>query len=243
MSGRTCRATTADLLIEAIRSALAKDKLRRDKEQADREIREARDRAELLLSEVNHRVANSLALVSALAGLQAKGVSDDSARLALHEMQARIAAIAGVHRRLYTSPDVRSVAVDVYLDSLLRELAAALEASSNAHRLLLDVEPGLHLSPDKAVAIGVTVTELVTNAFKYAYPQGAGDVRVGLRRGDEDRLVLSVEDDGVGWSGFGEPQGTGVGCRIINAMAANLKSTLNYDSSRAGTRVVLDFVA
>ena len=126
MSGRTCRATTATCWSSPIRSALAQDKLRRDKERADREIREARDRAELLLSEVNHRVANSLALVSSLARLQAKGVADESARLALHEMQARIAAIAGVHRRLYTSPDVRSVDMDIYLASLVRELGAAM---------------------------------------------------------------------------------------------------------------------
>ena len=83
----------------------------------EREMREARDRAEVLLREVNHRVANSLALVAALARLQAKAVRDESrAPSACSEMQARIAAIAGVHRRLYTSPDVRSVDMAIYLD-------------------------------------------------------------------------------------------------------------------------------
>jgi len=232
-----------DLLIESIRSALAQEELRRDKEQVDREIREARDRAELLLSEVNHRVANSLALVSSLAGLQAKGVADESARLALHEMQARIAAIAGVHRRLYTSPDVRSVDMAIYLESLVRELGAAIEGSADTHRLLLDVDRELRLAPDKAVAVGVMVTELVTNAYKYAYPAGGGEIRVGLRRKADERLMLSVEDDGIGWAGSGGSQGAGVGCRIINAMSTNIKATLAYDSLHAGSRVTVEFLA
>ncbi|MFO1047002.1 MAG: response regulator [Geminicoccaceae bacterium] len=231
-----------DLLVESIRSAVAQEKLRRDKEQADREVREARDRAELLLSEVNHRVANSLALVSALAGLQAKGVADESARLALHQMQARIAAIAGVHRRLYTSPDVRSVDMAIYLESLVRELEAAMETSADSHRLRLAVDGGQQLAPDKAVAVGVIVTELVTNAYKYAYPSGGGEIRIRLwRQGAE--LALSIEDDGVGWAGSGEAQGTGVGYRIINAMTANLKATLAYDCRHGGTRVTVHFAA
>ena len=230
-----------DLLVEAVRAALAQERLRRDKERAELEIREARDRAELLLGEVNHRVANSLALVSALAGLQAKGVTDESARLALLEMQARVAAIAGVHRRLYTSQDVRAVDMGTYLESLVRELEAAMEDSANGHSLRLEVDRELQLAPDRAVAIGVMVTELVTNAYKYAYPADAGEIRIGLRRQDEARLRLSVADDGVGWAGVAEARGTGVGYRIINAMAANLKATLAYDPQRAGTCVVIEF--
>lgn len=231
-----------DLLVEAILAALAQDKLRRDKEQADREVREAKDRAELLLSEVNHRVANSLGLVSALAGMQAKGVTDESARQALHEMQARIAAIAGVHRRLYTSPDVRSVDMAVYLENLARELEATMEAPAHTHRLRLAADPNVRLTPDKAVAVGVMVTELVTNAYKYAYPSGGGEIRIELQR-EGAELRLSIEDDGIGWTGSGAAQGTGVGYRIINAMTSNLKAALAYDARHGGTRVTIHFAA
>jgi two-component sensor histidine kinase len=233
-----------ELLVEAIAAALTQEKLKREKQAAEQEMRDAKERAEILLREVNHRVANSLALVSALARLQANAVSDDSAKTALQEMQARIAAVAGIHRRLYTSADVRVVDMDAYLSHLVQELNQAMSAEDKPHMISLSVDTGMQVATDKAVSIGVVVTELVTNAYKYAYRDGEkGDIRVSLRQVGQDRLVLCVEDDGVGWNGDSEPQGTGVGTRVINAMAGNLKAALTYDAGHQGTRVILEFQA
>lgn len=85
-------------------------------------------------------------------------------------------------------------------------------------------------------------TELVTNACKRAHSADTGGIRVGLHRQGDGRLLLAVADDGVGWAGAGEPQGTGVGYRIINAMAATLEATLAHDPQPMGTRVVVQFV-
>jgi two-component sensor histidine kinase len=95
---------------------------------------------------------------------------------------------------------------------------------------------------DKAVSVGVVVTELITNAYKYAYPNGApGEIRVALRKTGEDEACLSVEDDGIGWSGEGKPSGTGVGSRIVKSMAINLKSEVTYEKLNPGTRVEMKF--
>jgi two-component sensor histidine kinase/CheY-like chemotaxis protein len=230
-----------ELLSSAIEAALRQETLRKEKEKAEREMREARDRAELSLREVNHRVANSLQLVGALVRLQASSVSDPGSRQALEETQARINAIAGVHRHLYTSSDVRVVNIATYLTSLVEELEAAMRASGREHPIRLSVEP-IEVPTDKVVSVGVIVTELVTNAYKYAYPEGKrGDIRVDLTRQGEDQVCLIVEDDGVGWVETETRRGSGLGTKIIKAMASNLKSATKVVSSAQGTRISLPF--
>jgi two-component sensor histidine kinase len=230
-----------DLLAEAIVTALEKERLRRDKEAADREVIAARDRAELLLREVNHRVSNSLAIVAALTNMQRSTVTDASALRALDEMQARILAIAGVHRRLYTSDDVQSVDIQSYLGGLVEELRASMLAWGTDHDISLIADP-IRLPTDKAVSLGIIVTELVTNAYKYAYVDDqSGDIRVKMmRHGDEGHL--SVEDDGVGLSlSPAAPVGTGLGTRVIRSMSTRLGAELTYEPVERGTRAMLQF--
>jgi two-component sensor histidine kinase len=240
--GKTIGEEFFELLGSAIDQAMEKARLEREKARAEREVREARDHAQIMLGEVNHRVANSLALVATLVRMQAAALDDGPAKAALDETQARITAIAGIHRRLYTSDDVRFVEIDDYLKSLVEELETATQAAGNQHSTIqLKTDP-ITVSTDKAVAIGVIVTELVTNAFKYAYPTGEkGEVRVGLTLDGQSVAHLFVEDDGIGWHGEGKPTGTGLGSRVVKAMAANLGSTLQYDAARLGTRAVVQF--
>ncbi len=230
-----------ELLASAIDQAMAKARLSREKERAEAEMREAKERAELLLGEVNHRVSNSLALVAALVRMQAKAVAEPAAREALSETEGRIMAIAGIHRRLYTSDDVRMVEIGDYVRSLIGDLESTMRTVGHGARVKLQVEP-IEVATDKAVSLGVVLTELVTNAFKYAYPeQDDGEVRVQIARVADNRAQLVVEDDGVGWSGEGEIQGTGLGSRIVTAMATNLNSAVEYAREYGGTRVSLAF--
>lgn len=199
----------------------------------------ARDRAEVLLSEVNHRVANSLALVSSLVSLQSKGLADPAAKEALAETQERIFAISLVHKRLYGSTNVRSVELNEYLTGLLEHLRTSLRSNGPGVTLSFAIEP-IELETDASINLGVVVTELVTNAFKYAYPDGLGEVRVRLKE-FEDQIELMVEDDGVGRSDDAPAKGTGVGTRIINAMSMSLGARLEYRKREPGTAACLVF--
>jgi two-component sensor histidine kinase len=223
-------------LVAALEQSLERAKMQREKEQAESEVREERDRAVALLDEVNHRVANSLALVASLVRMQAAAVPEASAKSALAETQVRIAAIANLHRSLYTAEDVRTVDLAAYLTALVEELRQSIAANQTA--VLTVAAVSARATTERAVAIGMIVTELITNAVKYAYPDGGGEVRLRLDRNPAGGLVLAVEDDGVGLTGD-EARVAGLGGKIVGAMARSLSTELEYGARPKGTRAFL----
>jgi len=237
-----------DLLDRAIRQAVEKTLTRRAKEAAERELLESRDRlANLLeqktalLHEVGHRVSNSLQLISSLISIQAARISDPAARDALLQARERVQAVMLVHRRLYTSDEVESIEIDKYLEAMAEELQASVLAAEQGHRIVVEAAP-LRIPTDKAVSVGVIVNELITNALKYAFPDGkGGTIRIRLDSGDDDHAVLTVEDDGIGYSDSAAPKGTGLGALIISAMAKTLQGSVERQPTEAGSRVVLSF--
>ncbi|MNU58628.1 putative sensor histidine kinase pdtaS [compost metagenome] len=232
------------LLRSAVEDALLRRRLERENEAAQEEVRLARDRAEAMLREVNHRVGNSLQLVSSFISLQLRQLADEGARSALREAQVRIEAVAHVHRRLYTSSDLATVAMDEYLTGLVEELGKSIGPDTSPEggspRLSLRAEP-MRVTTDQAVSLGVIVTELVTNAVKYAYAPGeGGEIRVVLEAAPDGRAILTVEDDGPGL-GDGAPKGTGLGAKIVSAMAGGLRSAVQFDTEHRGVRAQMVF--
>lgn len=227
-------------------SAQARDDVRNLNVSLERRVDErtadlgrARDRAEALLSEVNHRVANSLTMVASLVRLQAKAVTDPAAKAALGETEGRIHAISMVHKRLYSSGDAHVVSLDEYLSALLDQLNISTQTDGQGAFLRYTLEP-LRLDTDASINLGVIVAEWVTNAAKYAYPDSRGEVRVGLKRLPDGRGELLVEDDGVG-RGDGPAKGTGLGSRLVAAMALSFGASIEYISRHPGTGARLIF--
>jgi two-component sensor histidine kinase len=234
------------LLLSAMQTAVEAMRMRRYKEQAEQDVREARDRFEalaaeraLLMREVNHRVGNSLQLIASLLTLQTNANPSPEVKTALGDAIGRVLAVAQLHRRLYTSDDVQHVAVDQYLSALVEDLRRSTEGNALS-QLSLEADP-VNTHPDRAVAIGVIVNELVMNAVKYAYPDGQGPIRVFLRKESADAAQIVVEDDGVGYGNGGAPGSTGLGQRIVSAMATKLNGTITHDDAHQGARVVVAF--
>jgi two-component sensor histidine kinase len=233
------------LLQVAVDGALRQARIQKARDDAEAEVHASRDRyaalaaeREVLLREVNHRVGNSLQIIASLLHLQANSSTQEDVKAALTNAMGRVAAVAQVHRRLYTSHDLKSVLLNQYLDALLEDLRRSAEGNKMS-RLTLKAEP-IEIDPDRAVAIGIIVNELVMNAVKYAYPDGAGPIHVELRaQGDE--LLLSIADEGVGLNVKTDPRSTGMGQRIVTAMASKLDASVERDPAHSGTRIVLRF--
>jgi two-component sensor histidine kinase len=233
------------LLQVAAEGALRQARLQKARDEAEAEVLASRDRfaalaaeREMLLREVNHRVGNSLQIIASLLHLQASSSSQEDVKAALTNAMGRVAAVAQVHRRLYTSHDLKSVLLNQYLDALLDDLRRSAEGNRMSRLTLKAVQ--VEIDPDRAVAIGIIVNELVMNAVKYAYPDRAGPIHVEVGA-DGNELVLSIADNGVGLGAKSDPRSTGMGQRIVSAMAAKLEASVERDPTHDGTRIVLRF--
>jgi two-component sensor histidine kinase len=235
------------LLHAAVDAALEAVQLRRAKQESEQELRDSRDNyralaAEraVLLREVNHRVGNSLQLVASFLHLHAASSRDEEVKMALAEANSRVMAVAQVHRRLFIAEKIERVPLDDYLSGLLGDLSRSTESSRIMDDLELKAER-IDVDADHAIALGMIVTELVINAVKYAYPNGTGPVRVILKRVNDTRAALMVEDDGVGIGDDTGPKGSGLGHTIVSAMASKLDGTLLYEKRQPGLTARLEF--
>src|SRR6516225_4459498 len=182
------------LLQVAIDGALRQTRLQKARDEAEAEVHASRDRfaalaaeREMLLREVNHRVGNSLQIISSLLHLQANSATEEDVKAALTHAMGRVNAVAQVHRRLYTTHDLKSVLLNQYLEALLDDLRRSADDNRMA-QLTLSAAP-IEIDPDRAVAIGIIVNELVMNAVKYAYPARAGPIHVCLSAEGNDLLL------------------------------------------------------
>jgi two-component sensor histidine kinase len=186
---------------------------------------------DLLVQEMHHRVKNSLQLVQSLLLLQARG-AEDAVAARLREAAGRIVSIAAVHRRLYEGAPGMTQEVAAHLAALVDDLRGSIASSGRA--IALVARPGLRLPPDRMVALGLLVTELVTNALKH----GAGDVTVRFTPGPGP-AVLEVSDAGPGFPpGFDPAATTGLGMRVALARARQMGGTLVVEPGPGG-RVVM----
>ena len=197
-------------------------------------LRESQHHEVLLREELSHRTKNDLMMVVSVLTLQAKGLDDTTARAVLESAIGRIDVIAKAHERLSWSGQKGLVAIDEYLESLCRGLGDLLRGVRPI-AVQLRVDP-IDVPPKDAVSLGLMVNELVTNAFKYAYPNNEGGiVKVDLHRLG-GHMLLSVEDDGIGRP---TDAGSGLGTRLIDLLAGQMGGAVERLPREIGCRIVI----
>lgn len=225
--------------------SMSNAELERKVAERTQQLEEERLRIEALLRDVNHRVGNNLAMVSALLNVQSRQSRDPSVKAALGQAQERIQAIAAGQRRLRLDLDTDEVDARAYMEDLLSEIGRAAEGRPITIRL--DMAP-IRLPGRDAVSFVVIVNELVMNAIKHAFPDGmAGTIVVRLSRRDdraEGDIVLMVEDDGIGVGDVGASNG--LGQTVIKSLTRSMRATMEVapctaSALRPGTRATLVF--
>lgn len=225
-------ARLARMLREA-RDAAELKRLNAELERAVAEKDAALAQNDLLMREVDHRVQNSLQLVSSFLSIQARDAGPGPVADQLLEARSRLAAVALVHRRLYRDDQIATIDLNRYIAELLDDMRSSL-GSDWGRQLTADLAPVL-IPTDRAVNIGLIAAELVINATKYAYPgQKGGPIDVQLEQHGH-RLRLVVADQGVGKVGTRE----GFGSRMLNAVVRRIGGTVEYLDNSPGLRAVL----
>jgi PAS domain S-box-containing protein len=203
----------------------------------EREHGIAGERIGMLLQELTHRVKNSLQIIAAMVGIEARGHKSGEGKAALERVSHRINALGQLYSQLSKANTVEAVDAAAYLDELCRDLIASVHKEGGTSIVLkTDIESEL-LPTDRAITIGLMVNELVTNAVKYAFPEDTkGTILVTLKRASGE-LLLTVSDDGKGVDpGRAD---SGVGGRLIEGFAQQLGGQLKRESGNKGTTVCL----
>jgi two-component sensor histidine kinase len=197
--------------------------------------KEAEEARALLLGELNHRVKNDFQIVSGLLELQARRSDDPNVRAELEKAQRRVAGIARAHQNLYAEDGRAVVDMDRYLGDICVRLDEGMFEGGEV-TLRWRIEPA-RLSRERAVAVGLIVNELVTNALKHAFPEGrAGQVDVVFETVGED-LRLIISDNGPGLpADYGESKG--LGHNLILAFAKQAGGRLEIGPG-PGTQFIL----
>ncbi|MBS1093265.1 GAF domain-containing protein [Gluconobacter wancherniae] len=189
---------------------------------------------DFLIREVNHRVQNSLQMVTSFLKLQTRGTSNEETAKALGEAQNRISAIGLVHRRLYRDDHFGLIDLARYLEELMQELCLSLgEGWKQQLRLSL---VSVLISADRAINVGLLLTELVINTSKYAYNGAAGPLRICLTQVNE-RIVLTVADQGQNSIKLESSQGFGT--RMMKAVVSSLSGVIAYNNLSPGLQAVI----
>lgn len=208
--------------------------------QAQTELRSSLQEKEVLLREIHHRVKNNLQIISSLLYFQSRNLDDEKGIAGLQDIRNRLNAMVLVHERLYRSPDLAHIGLSDYAATLARELERLYRDRNPRVELSVGGAPFL-LPAETALPLGMILTELVSNAYKYAFPDGrGGGIRIEFGQ-DGDRNSMTIADDGVGLPADFDPEhGESFGWRVVRALVEQIDGSLETVSD-GGVRATVTF--
>jgi two-component sensor histidine kinase len=213
-----------------------------ERKENEEQIRRSLTEKEVLLKEIHHRVKNNLQIISSLMNLQSAQIRDDQMAQLFRDSDNRVRAMALVHERLYQSADLARIDFAGYVQDITNHLLRSYQTNLCNVRLKVDVDP-VSLNIDTAIPCALIIHELVSNALKYAFPDGRqGEIRVRLQ-GGSDELDLVISDNGVGFPKNVSFESSGsLGLTLVRSLTEQLKGKIGY-GGQAGTEFHIKFRA
>jgi two-component system, sensor histidine kinase PdtaS len=202
-------------------------------------LRQQNEEKEFLLKEIHHRVKNNLGIVSSLLDLQSARLKDPNVINAIKESQNRVYSMGMIHQKLYQGKNLSAIEMKDYFIDLSNHILDSYGAKDRVSlKYKMDT---VELDVDTAIPLGLIFNELITNAFKYAFPDNRnGKINIGLQRKDNQTIVLEVEDDGVGQHKNAQAKGTGFGTQLITLLTQQLDGKIKRNNKN-GTSVSIEF--
>jgi chemotaxis protein methyltransferase CheR len=209
-----------------------------ERRQTERTLQNLLEQKEMLLSEMSHRVANSLQIIASILLMKARTVADPETRLHLQDAHRRVMSVASVQQHLQASEKGEQIAINPYLSKLCETLSASMIGDNRPISIEVAADNGT-TSSSEAVSLGLIVTELVINALKHAFPteQKLGHIVVGYEANGTN-WKLSISDDGMGMPNRkAEENKAGLGRSLVSALAQQLEARVETSSGETGTTV------
>lgn len=213
-----------------------------DRKEAQEKIQASLQEKELLLKEIYHRVKNNLQVIYSLLNLQARILTDDAAKAVLRDSQSRIRAMALVHEQLYQSANLTRIDLADYAQSLVRSLHETYCLAANEIRVRVEID-SCWIDIETALPCGLILTELVTNSFKYAFPDNRrGTITIRSAQPFAHQIQLTIQDDGIGLPPQTQLQNTpSLGLSLVRNLAKQLQGHIALLPSAQGTQFQLSF--
>lgn len=192
--------------------------------------KKANDEKEALLKEIHHRVKNNLQVISSLLNIQTQNVKDASVISAVKESQSRVKAMALIHQLLYQEKELTRIDFGTYLPQLIHTISSIFKKEGSELDVDIDAS-GIAFDIDTSIPLGLIITELVSNAFKYAFDGTTkGLIKVNISPTDDGKYILIVADNGKGLpAGTHIDEFTSMGLRLVKMLTGQLYGTLNYN--------------
>nr|WP_318780336.1 PAS domain S-box protein [Atlanticothrix silvestris] len=206
----------------------------RDRQLSQERLQASLLEKEVLLKEIYHRVKNNLQVISSLLSLQSEYIKDKQDVEIFQKSQQRIASMALIHEKMYRSTDLARINFGEYVQDLVASLCTSYELNEDAIALIFNIDEHILLGLDTALPCGLIIHELVSNALKYAFPEGKkGEIKIEILEYPNKQILLNISDNGIGLPpNFNFNNTASLGWQLVDALATQIDGGINIKNEK-----------